>query len=74
MVGYIGDAGVNIRDGNARKIVVQRNRIHDPNYRALLWHECDAYRSGHPNGERAIRLDKDGTTTGRATTSSASTS
>ena len=35
VVGYIGDAGVNIKDVNARKIVVQRNRIHDPNYRAL---------------------------------------
>jgi hypothetical protein len=58
-IGYVGDAGVNIRDANARKVVVQRNRIHDPSYRSLRWHECDSFRSGHPNGERAIRMQKD---------------
>jgi hypothetical protein len=59
-IGFNEDGGVNIKDPNAVRITVQRNVIHDPTYRSLLWSECRGFRSGHTSGPRGIRVYKPG--------------
>jgi hypothetical protein len=59
-IGFNEDGAVHIKDPNAVRITVQRNRIRDPTYRSLLWNECKGFRNGHPNGPRGIRVYKPG--------------
>ena len=51
-IGRINDAAVYAAGRSG--IVVQRNTIRNPRYRATRWMECPAFWNGHPYGPRAI--------------------